>query len=80
MQKFVLIFVQVSKEVYVGRLFCLLSLIRSRKLVSDDDDESVFATVEALLKLSRTKPSLKKLTYHAIHELIQQVCDQFEWI
>ena len=66
---------QVSKEVYIGQLFCLLSLIKSRKLICDDDDESVIATVESLLKLSQKKPNLKQLSYHAIHELIQQVSE-----
>ena len=64
---------QVLKEVYIGRLFCLLSLIKSGKLTNDRDYESLNTTVDSLLKLSRKKPSLKKLSYHAICELVQQV-------
>ena len=58
---------------YIAQLFCLLSLIRSRRLVDDNDEESVSATVEALIKLSRKKSNLKMLSYRAIQDLVVQV-------
>ncbi|XP_078484015.1 myb-binding protein 1A-like protein [Ciona intestinalis] len=62
-----------DKEVYLGRVFCLLSLIQSKKLTDENSTESLKETVTQLVKLSETKHFLRSITYHGLTEVAAQV-------
>uniref|UniRef100_H2Z4T0 DUF2428 domain-containing protein n=1 Tax=Ciona savignyi TaxID=51511 RepID=H2Z4T0_CIOSA len=62
-----------DKEIYLGRVFCLLSLIQSKKLNEENSNESLAETTKELLKLSETKSFLRPISYHGLGEIVIQV-------
>lgn len=58
----------------LGRVFCLLSLIESKKLFDfQNNEESVTKTFKELFKLSRKKSYLSSICFHGVGQIIQHV-------
>ena len=61
---------QYEKELLFGRIFCILSLIKGKKVQEDD---AITKCVKELVKMAGSKSYLEQISFHGICELIEQV-------